>query len=198
MFGFKFQWGNILTCMADYKLKKFKHKFDQEIQIRSALVQDARAILELSQSVIAEEIYQLTSSSEFKMTLEAEEKWIQNHLSDPNRIILIAEVNSQIVGMLDFANGHRKRIAHTGQFGMSIASPFRNQGVGSILLQALFEWAKENQFIEKICLSVHSDNQAAIALYKKMGFEIEGVRKKDLKYDNGRYVDTVLMGRFVD
>jgi hypothetical protein len=112
--------------MAEFLSQKFKSKSGHEVTIRSANTSDAIAILELSKSVMAEEVYMLTSSSEFKMTLEAEERWIESHLSKPNDLILLAEIESQIVGMLDFSNGRRERIAHTGEFGMSIAKGDRS------------------------------------------------------------------------
>ncbi len=183
--------------MAEYKPQKFKIKSGIDIFIRSATTQDALNIFTLASAVINEEIYQLTSASEFKMTIEAEEKWIESHLQNPNHLILIAEMNSEIVGMLDFSNGHRQRIAHTGEFGMSVAKDFRDQGIGSLLLKSLFEWASKNEVIEKIGLNVHSNNERAIGLYKKLGFEIEGVRKRDLKYGPNQYVDTVVMGKDV-
>jgi RimJ/RimL family protein N-acetyltransferase len=98
---------------------------------------------------------------------------------------------------LDFSNGRRLRIAHTGEFGMSVEKSFRDQGVGSLLLEALINWATLNATIEKIGLNVHSNNERAIALYKKMGFEVKGIRKHDLKYGDGQYVDRHVMGRFV-
>lgn len=183
--------------MAEYVPTKLKSKSGTEVVVRSATKQDAPLILDLSKGVIGEEIYQLTSGSEFKMTIEAEEKWIESHLTNPNHIILVAEMSSKIVGLLDFSNGHRQRIAHTGEFGMSVEKEFRDQGIGSLLLQVLIEWATQNKTIEKIGLNVHSNNERAIALYKNMGFEIEGIRKRDLKYGDGQYVDTTVMGRFV-
>jgi RimJ/RimL family protein N-acetyltransferase len=183
--------------MAEYKSQQFNSKSGAQVTVRSATKQDAASILDLSSSVIGEEVYQLTSSSEFKMTIDAEEKWIDSHLQKPNHIILIAEMNSKIVGLLDFSNGHRQRIAHTGEFGMSVDKTLRDQGIGSLLLQVLIEWTTQNTTIEKIGLNVHSNNERAIALYKKMGFEVEGIRKRDLKYGDGQYVDTVVMGRFV-
>ena len=183
--------------MAQLSPQIFKSKSNNEVIIRSAAVEDSRAILSLSKSVINEEIYQLTSSTEFKMTIEAEEKWIESHLNNPNYMILVAVINSEIAGILDFTNGRRDRISHTGEFGMSVAKHFRDQGIGSLLLMSLIEWASKNKAIEKIGLSVHSNNHRAIALYKKMGFEIEGVRKRDLKYSNDSYVDTTIMGRFI-
>ncbi len=183
--------------MAEFEPKIYKSKFGVEVTIRSPTKQNASEVLQLAKNVIAEEIYQLTTAAEFNMTIDAEEKWIESHKTNPNHVILIAEINSKIVGMLDFANGRCQRIAHTGEFGMSVESSARNQGIGSLLLQALIEWATENRTIEKIGLNVHSNNERAIALYKKMGFEIEGTRKRDLKYGDGQYVDTVVMRRFV-
>ncbi len=96
--------------------------------IRSATIEDAQSVLTLGRSVLEEEIYQLTSASEFKMTKEDEEKWIAANEVDPNKLILVAEVDSSIFGILDFSNGRRRRISHTGEFGMSVDKGSREQG----------------------------------------------------------------------
>lgn len=183
--------------MAEYAPAKVKLESGLEVIVRSATQKDAAALLDLSKGVIGEEIYQLTSGAEFQMTIDAEEKWIESHRLNPNHIILVIEMNSKIVALLDFSNGRRQRIAHTGEFGMSVEKSVRDQGIGSLLLRVLIDWATQNKTIEKIGLCVHSNNERAIALYKKMGFEIEGMRKRDLKYGHEQYVDTIIMGRFV-
>lgn len=183
--------------MAVFAPKQFKIKSGQLVVIRSAMVSDAQAILDLSVSVVDEEIYELTTPSEFQMEKDAEEKWIAEFEKDSSKLILVAEMDEQVVGLLDFSNGRRLRIAHTGEFGMSVKKTARGQGIGTMLLTALMEWATFNPLIEKIGLNVHANNHRAIALYKKMGFEIEGVRKREIKYTDERYVDTVVMGRFV-
>lgn len=168
--------------MAIYKPENKKSKSGVDVIIRSADIENAAAVFELAKAVISEEIYQLTSSAEFNITLEQEEKWIEAHLNNPDHIILIAETNSKIIGLLNFQNGSGTRIAHTGEFGMSVAKEFRDQGIGFLLLTSLIEWAEKNYIIEKINLSVHGNNERAIALYKKLDFEIEGVKKRELKY----------------
>lgn len=183
--------------MAQYKPLTYRAKSGAEVTIRSAIKADAASLLALARAVIAEEIYQLTSLSEFNSTVADEEKWIDSHGKNPNHIILVAEMDSVVVGMLDFSNGHRERIAHTGQFGISVAKSARDQGIGRILLTALVDWATENDTIEKIGLFVHSGNQRAISLYKKMGFVVEGIRTRDIKYGADHYVDTIVMGRFI-
>jgi RimJ/RimL family protein N-acetyltransferase len=37
-------------------------------------------------------------------------------------------------------------------------------------------------------------NEAAVSLYKKMGFEIEGIKKKSLNIE-GKYLDEYYMGK---
>ncbi len=80
---------------------------------------------------------------------------------------------------------------------MSVKNGFRGQGIGTALLAALLDWAKENPLIEKVCLEVVADNTNAIRLYQKFGFVEEGVKKKAAKIDDGTYWDLILMARFV-
>ncbi len=183
--------------MATLNQKKFKLKNGIEISIRSANAEDANATLNIKRSSILEEIHQLVTPSEFKTTLESETKWIEKHLDNPYYVAIVAILNNEIVGLIDFSNGARERISHTGDFGMSVDASVRGLGIGTILLQSLINWGKGTNKIEKINLRVHSDNEIAIGLYKKMGFDIEGVQKKDLKYGPDKYVDTVLMGKFL-
>jgi RimJ/RimL family protein N-acetyltransferase len=109
-------------------------------------------------------------------------------------LVLVAEVEGIIVGQLDFMNGHRRLIAHTGQFGIGLHADYRDVGIGGFLLDKLIQWAGKNPVIEKINLSVHDTNHRAMAAYAKRGFQIEGARTLDLKYGEHDYVNTVLMG----
>jgi RimJ/RimL family protein N-acetyltransferase len=173
----------------------YKTKNGQNLIIRSAVQADANATLNIKRSSILEEVHQLVTPEEFKTTLESETTWIEKHIENPYYIAIVAILDNEIVGLIDFSNGPKERISHPGDFGMSVNKNVRSLGIGTILLQVLIDWAKTTDKIEKINLRVHSDNNTAIGLYKKMGFEIEGVQKRDLKYGPGKYVDTVLMGR---
>lgn len=67
--------------------------------------------------------------------------------------------------------------------------------MGKNLLKESIRWADEND-IKKITLNVLETNEKAITLYKNNGFEVEGVLKSDKLLSDGRYYDTVVMGRF--
>jgi hypothetical protein len=46
----------------------------------------------------------------------------------------------------------------------------------------------------RLRLEVYTDNAAALALYRKFGFEVEGTLRQDA-FRDGRYVDAYAMGR---
>jgi ribosomal protein S18 acetylase RimI-like enzyme len=77
--------------------------------------------------------------------------------------------------------------------GMAVARDWRGRGVGSALLAAAVEWARDRG-LHKLSLSVFPHNDAAIALYRKHGFVEEGRRVKQFRRSSGELWDVVDMG----
>jgi len=175
----------------------YKLRTGETVIIRGAIPDDAQALLEHARTILTEDLYNIRILEEFQNTLEEEGQWIQQHIDHPAQIVLVAELDSSIVGMLDIENGVFKRTAHVGYFAMSVRPEFRGKGIGMALLQSLIDWARENPVIEKLTLAVFATNQPAIALYKKVGFRQEGRRVREIKIAEGKYVDDILMYRFV-
>ena len=84
---------------------------------------------------------------------------------------------------------------HVGSLGILVHPSYRNMGVGQALIEAALPEALERGK-KKIILSVFDTNPRAIALYKKMDFEIVGSRKGQFLVD-GKYVDEVLMEKWL-
>lgn len=183
--------------MGKISEKSHQIKNGTTVIIRTVRESDAEAYLNLGKSIMAEQIYSLTQPEELNLTMDQEKEWLKSNFENDCHLVICAEIKGQIIGQLDFSNGHRKRNAHTGEFGMGVHKDFRGIGIGSLLIGALVEWAKSNPKIEKVNLCVHQNNDRAIATYKKIGFQAEGLRTKDLKYPNDVYVDSVLMGLYV-
>jgi len=80
-----------------------------------------------------------------------------------------------------------------GELGMAVARDRRGQGVGSALLAAAIDWARENG-LHKLSLGVFAHNAAAIALYRKFGFVEEGLRVKHYRRSSGELWDAIDMG----
>jgi ribosomal protein S18 acetylase RimI-like enzyme len=74
---------------------------------------------------------------------------------------------------------------------MGVLPEVRGRGVGRRLAEAAIAAAKE-QGAERIELEVFASNTRAIALYEKLGFVREGVKRRARKLD-GEYDDIVQM-----
>jgi RimJ/RimL family protein N-acetyltransferase len=103
--------------------------------------------------------------------------------------IFVATVDGGVVGSVHVAPSRHG----FGELGMAIARDWRGRGVGSALLAAAIDWARE-QGLHKIALGVFPHNAAGIALYRKYGFVEEGRRVKHYRRQSGELWDTIEMG----
>ena len=163
------------------------------IRIRTAESGDASPMLKIRREVIWEGKYFITSAEEFDDDVRKQQKWIRSHVGDHGKLLIVAEAGHELIGVLRFSNGSRKRNAHSGSFSMMVRKSWRGLGVGTKLVETLFEWAKDSPIIEKVGLNVLASNSRAIALYKKLGFIEEGRRIKEYKFAEDRYEDGILM-----
>jgi RimJ/RimL family protein N-acetyltransferase len=107
---------------------------------------------------------------------------------DKNQIFLVAELNSKVVGFL----GVRQKSKHIGDVGISIHPDYWNKGIGTALLNAGIEKAKDKGLV-KLEAETVATNKAMIRIAEKAGFKIEDVRKMRTK-KNGKYQEEVLLG----
>jgi RimJ/RimL family protein N-acetyltransferase len=142
--------------------------------------------------------FQVSEPDEFTMTEDDEKVWIRRLNDSSGDLALVAELNGKVVGLIDFhCNARRKRLRHTGSFGMTVQKEFRNDGIGALLITELLAWAKSHPYIEKVGLAVLSTNACAIHLYRKLGFIEEGRRKNEIRIAPDKYVDDILMYQLV-
>jgi putative acetyltransferase len=106
---------------------------------------------------------------------------------------LVAVVGERVVGYLGMLVDSGRQ-AHVARLGMMVHADYQGRGVGTALLEAAINLAENWLNITRIALEVYTDNEPAIALYKKFGFEIEGTLR-DYAYRDGDYVDSYLMAR---
>jgi RimJ/RimL family protein N-acetyltransferase len=101
----------------------------------------------------------------------------------------VAAADGEVIGSIHVGtSGHG-----FGEIGMAIAREWRGRGVGSALMEAAIDWARE-QGLHKLSLGVFAHNTAGLALYRKYGFVEEGRRVKHYRRQNGELWDTIEMG----
>jgi ribosomal protein S18 acetylase RimI-like enzyme len=108
---------------------------------------------------------------------------------------LVALSGDDVVGWCDISPMKLEGFTHCGTLGMGVRKDFRRLGIGTRLLEHTIGEARE-MGLERIELEVLASNTAAIRLYEKAGFVVEGVKKKGRKLD-GEYDDLVEMALFI-
>lgn len=134
-----------------------------------------------------------------QMPLPSVEMW-RKRLSEsaPTDYLLVAEVDGVVVGNLGLhAASVSPRRKHAASIGMSVRDDWHRRGVGSALMVAALDIADNWHNYARLELTVYTDNVAALALYRKFGFEMEGTHKR-YAYRDGRYVDAYAMARLRD
>jgi RimJ/RimL family protein N-acetyltransferase len=164
------------------------------VEIRPAQRSDAEGVRDfLQETIVAETGFVISLPEELILSPEQQSLWIDDYEQDPNALLLVAELEGQIIGVLDFKTKKRKRLSHTGEFGISVRPGFQDQNIGQKMLAHFIDWAKENPRIEKVDLCVFGSNKRAIHVYEKLGFTFEGRQKKAVRLSDGLYEDLIYM-----
>jgi hypothetical protein len=161
------------------------------VTIREADETDAVSIKDVVKSVAAEKYYIVPEDSR--------EDWREtiNEITKRKGVIIVAQVKDKIVGMAYLVRGKFEKNKHVASLGITILKGYRRRGIGMAMMTYLMEWAEKQEGLEKIWLEVLSTNKPAINLYRKLGFEIEGVKKKQYKIGD-KYVDEIMMALFLN
>ncbi|MBI9012206.1 MAG: GNAT family N-acetyltransferase [Clostridiales bacterium] len=163
------------------------------LTIRPIEVSDAENMITYLNQIAGESENLTFGLGEFAITLEKEISYLESLQGNGNQMMVVATVDDEIVGNISYNGGHRLRTRHVGEFGISVRKDYWGKGIGKALLQNLIDWAKASPYCEKINLRVRDDNIRAIGLYRKLGFQVEGLIKRDMKI-NGEFVDCLFMG----
>jgi L-phenylalanine/L-methionine N-acetyltransferase len=124
------------------------------------------------------------------------ELW-RKRLAEPveGEFVLVACVGGEVVGNAGLHSVSKQpRRSHAMGIGLAVPPPWQGKGVGTALMGAVVGLADNWLNVLRLELTVFVDNERAIALYRRFGFEIEGTHKAYALRD-GRYVDAHFMAR---
>jgi UDP-4-amino-4,6-dideoxy-N-acetyl-beta-L-altrosamine N-acetyltransferase len=135
-----------------------------------------------------------------ELTAEQHEKWLKTKVMTGSCVQFIIEIHSKdshmgigtvFIKNIDIANSK-------GEFGIFIGEEnARGKGYATIATSMILDHAFKSLNLNRIYLTVFSDNLAAIRAYEKAGFLIEGILRQDFhRYDG--FVDVTCMGITID
>ena len=171
---------------------------EYELLIREAEVEDAAALVSFLNRVSVETDFTSLDGDGILLTSEEMAIFLNKQASWDNQITLLAFLNDKIAGIVNITADQRKRVRHIGDLFIVIGKKYWNNGLGSFLLEEVVEWAQASDILRRLQLTVQTRNQAAVHLYQKHGFVIEGRQERGAYIEEGDFIDVYLMGRLID
>jgi RimJ/RimL family protein N-acetyltransferase len=163
------------------------------INVREITPDDTAAYWELRQQIDRETEFLRFEADNYLQTTQRVRGRIELMLATGNQTIFVAEDADQLIGFLWAAGGLYRVNRHRVHLILGVRQAYCRQGIGTRLLLACEEWARE-QRLQRLELSVMAHNFPALALYGKQGFKIEGTAPYALCID-GNYIDLHYMSK---
>jgi RimJ/RimL family protein N-acetyltransferase len=158
------------------------------VVVRPARPRDARSFVQAYSGVAAEKRFiqteRVTRSTRFYRRRF-------RRLPDERSAHLVAVEGDAVVGSLSIRREDHPATWHVATLGMFVVASHRGRGIGTALMEEAVAWARRFG-VERVELTVYPHNEAAIALYRKLGFVEEGRLVRHAKKSYG-YEDEVLM-----
>ena len=165
----------------------------EELLVRNAVASDARALRETTQLTHAETDYLLSYPDEQSSDDEQEARSLEETECSSNEVELVAIIDGQIVGSAGVsAVRSRRKVAHRARFGISILKVCWGMGSGRMLTDASIDCARQAGYTQ-LELEVVADNERALSLYRRAGFEEYGRNPMGYRSASAGYQELVYM-----
>ena len=164
-----------------------------ELLVRNAVASDARALRDIMRRTHAETDYLLSYPDEQGSDDEQEARSLAETERSDNEVELVAVLGGLIVGSAGItAVGSRRKVVHRARFGISILKEHWGLGIGRVLMESCIDCARRAGYTQ-LELEVVADNERAVSLYRRAGFEEYGRNPRGYRSASSGYQELVHM-----
>jgi hypothetical protein len=165
----------------------------QELLVRNAVASDTRVLRDTMRRAHAETDYLLSYPDEQSIDDEQAARSLEETERSCNEVELVAVVDGRIVGSAGVsAVRSRRKVAHRAHFGISILKECWGMGIGRVLMEASIDCARQAGYTQ-LELEVVADNERALSLYRRAGFEEYGRNPRGYRSAAAGYQELVHM-----
>lgn len=173
--------------------KKILLKDGRECILRNGTEKDGEAVLANFLLTHEQTDYLLSYPDENTMTAELESQFLLKKTESEKEVEILAEIHGAVAGLAGIeAVGSREKIRHRAEFGISVDRRYWNLGIGTALMKACIDCARKAGY-KQIELNAVAENENAIAMYEKAGFEEFGRNPRGFKSRLTGYQEVVYM-----
>jgi RimJ/RimL family protein N-acetyltransferase len=173
--------------------------------IRQATMEDVAALLTLEQAIVRARAGVIKHEDELPSEVAVYADRVRSRLcaTDGSALMLVAEVDGAIVGEASLERIGFRMLRHVGVVSIGTHPSTWGRGVGRALLERLLQWARTHRDADggrvlRVELYTRADNARGLALYRALGFTLEGVRRRFVRRDDGTFVDDLVMGLLLE
>ncbi|MCI8326983.1 MAG: GNAT family N-acetyltransferase [Lachnospiraceae bacterium] len=165
--------------------------------LRSPNEHDAEQMLSYFLTVSEESYFMINYPEEILFTEEEEKELLIKKAESATDIMIAAVINNKIIGNSSlYCYCDKKKMRHRSCIGVAIEKEYQGKGLGDLLVRETILMAKQIGF-SQIELGVFSDNEKALNLYKKYGFERWGCTRQAFLLKDGTFRDEIVMGLMI-
>lgn len=164
-----------------------------EIIYREPTADDAKMIVDFYNVVGGETHFLSFEKDEYPMGYEAQAEEIASVNAHPTSTMILAMDGDELVAIGTINSGNKIKSRHQGELGIVVAKKYQAKGIGTEIINRLLDFCRGNGVTTRVQLDTCCDNDVAVKLYEKFGFEVEG-RLKNTQYLDGKYSDLYVMG----
>jgi RimJ/RimL family protein N-acetyltransferase len=111
-------------------------------------------------------------------------------------LYVVAERDAQIIGHALLEPLGMEALAHVLSLTIVVHPGHLGQGVGTVLMKHLLDWARQRPGLLKVELRVREGNHRARRLYERFGFVEEGILRQRIRLPDGQLIGDVFMAWF--
>lgn len=177
-------------------IELFTSKKGNQIEFRFPTMADVEKLRDYINELSLEDTFITLNGEQYSFEEERKvvEEWLKK-MEAGDQAVVIAFSDDKLIAITDVSRGTRRE-KHVGTIGISIHKDFRQEGIGTRLMEVMIECGKKMN-LRLLLLHVYEPNEHARYVYKKVGFNEVG-RVPEGTLFHGEYIDNIIMTKRLD
>lgn len=175
-----------------YPQKAIPLKDGREAILRSPQIDDAAQMLEYLRTTASETEFVIRYPEECDESVAQETAFLQKIIESPLNMMILCEVDGKVAGNCQLMLHGRLKTKHRAGVAIALTREFWGLGIGTAMFEEMIRVAREHG-IRQMELEVIEGNERAMALYRKMGFEVAAAKPDAIRLKDGTLLKEFIM-----